>query len=255
LKSVMLMLIRHGEVKLDNKKALRKLLLYFDDVTEISPTSIRWDALKYHHNNASYRMLIGICRLAVKGLLLSTNSGEHRLSTWLNDGQMYALYEKFVLSYYQKHHTAYRPSAAHIEWDLRGWSDTTYLPSMKSDITLQNGERTIIIDTKFYESGSMNTNSQYGNTTFISGNMYQIYTYVKNKDKNATGNVAGVLLYAKTDEAVTPDDDFNIGGNPISIKTLDLNQDWTGITSQLEDLSSWLEVADVADENRIQAAV
>ncbi|WP_434509821.1 hypothetical protein [Desulfitobacterium sp. AusDCA] len=33
----------------------------------------------------------------------------------------------------------------------------------------------------------------------ISGNLYQIYTYMKNKDIDATGQVAELLLYAKTD--------------------------------------------------------
>jgi len=78
----------------------------------------------------------------------------------------------------------------------------------------------------------MQTNAQYDSTTFISGNLYQIYTYVKNKDSGATGNVAGILLYAKTDEAITPDNDFIIGGNRISLKTLDLGQEWSEITRQ-----------------------
>lgn len=88
----------------------------------------------------------------------------------------------------------------------------------------------------------MQKNSQYDNTTFISGNLYQIFTYVKNKDSAATGNVAGVLLYAKTDEAITPDNDYVIGGNRISLKTLDLGRDWSEITKQLESLCSWLEL-------------
>jgi 5-methylcytosine-specific restriction endonuclease McrBC regulatory subunit McrC len=90
---------------------------------------------------------------------------------------------------------------------------------MKSDITLTNGDKTLIIDTKWY-GHTMQTNSQYDSTTFISGNLYQIFTYVKNKDSAATGNVAGILLYAKTDEAITLDNDFSIGGNRISLKTL-----------------------------------
>ena len=33
--------------------------------------------------------------------------------------------------------------------------------------------------------------------------------------------------------------DFNIGGNKISLKTLDLNRDWKAITEQLESLCWW----------------
>jgi len=239
LKSTMLLLLRFGTVKANNKKQLRKLLLYFNDVEEISLLSIRWDTLKYHRNNADYRMLINICWLVVKGLLITTDTGNYRLAKWISDEQMYRLYEKFVLSYYQKEHPEYNPRAAYIDWNIADETDLTYLPVMKSDITMTNCSRTLIIDTKWY-SHTMQRNSLYDSNTFISGNLYQIFTYVKNSDKGATGNVAGVLLYAKTDEVITPDNDFNVGGNLISLKTLDISQEWSKITSQLELLCSWL---------------
>jgi 5-methylcytosine-specific restriction enzyme subunit McrC len=239
LKSTMLMLLRHGNVKPENKNALRKRLLYFSNVTEVAPAAIRWDGLKYHRNNASYRMLIGICRLAIKGLLLTTEEGTQKLASWLQDEEMHRLYEKFVLSYYQHHHPSFAPKAACVEWDLWDVADTTYLPTMKTDITLSNGDKRLIIDTKYY-SHSMLTNSKYDRTTFISSNLYQIFAYVKNSDKEGRGNVAGVLLYAKSDEDITPNGDFNMSGNRISLKTLDLNCDWSAITEQLEKLCVWL---------------
>ncbi|MBO5589933.1 MAG: hypothetical protein J5923_01650, partial [Acidaminococcaceae bacterium] len=58
-----------------------------------------------------------------------------------------------------------------------------------------------------------------------------------NLDKGNTGNVAGILLYAKTDEAITPDCMFNIGGNQIGAKTLDLNVDFKSIKAQLDGLA------------------
>ena len=81
---------------------------------------------------------------------------------------------------------------------------------------------------------------------FISSHLYQIFTYVKNSDKGSTGNVAGVLLYAKTEEDVTPNDDFNMSGKRISLKTLYLNQGWNIITEQLEALCGWLTESTVA---------
>src|SRR5690606_39216828 len=117
------LLLRYGTVKVENKKHLRKLLLYFGDVTEISPLAIRWDALKYHRNNAAYRMLINVCWLVMRGLLLTTESGNYRLAKWLSDEQMYRLYENFVLSDYQKEHSEYYPRAAYIDWDLADGAD------------------------------------------------------------------------------------------------------------------------------------
>ncbi|MFZ2258065.1 MAG: 5-methylcytosine-specific restriction endonuclease system specificity protein McrC [Clostridiaceae bacterium] len=241
LKSTMLLLLRQGHVKSENKTALRKLLLYFSNVSQVEVTSIRWNSLKYHRNNASYQMLMGICYLTIKGLLLNTEFGTHKLATWLQDEEMFRLYERFVLFYYQKHHPEFSPRAAFVRWDLWDDSDTAYLPTMKTDITLCNGEKKLIIDTKYY-GRTMHFSPLYNSTTFISQNIYQIFTYVKNSDQGSTGKVAGILLYAKTDESITPDQDFNMGGNRISLKTLDLNQDWTKITEQLENLCRWLTV-------------
>ncbi|PKK39495.1 McrBC 5-methylcytosine restriction system component [Clostridiaceae bacterium JG1575] len=242
LKSTMIMLLRHGNVKPENKKSLRKLLLYFAEVTEVPPTSVRWDALKYHRNNASYRMLLGICRLAVKGLLLTTENGANRLASWLQDEEMHRLYERFLLNYFKMEHTELAVSAPYIDWDIDGSERSMYLPIMKTDITLQSSNKRLIIDAKYY-SHTMQYNSLYDSRTFISGNLYQIYTYVKNSDVGATGNVAGVLLYAMTDEAITPNEDMTIGGNRISLKTLDLGMDWNSITAQLDSLCSWLKCA------------
>ena len=75
---------------------------------------------------------------------------------------------------------------------------------------------------------------------YHSHNFYQIYTYVKNADKAKNGSVSGMLLYAKTDEDVTPDDDFVIGGNGISVKTLGLSQHFARIQSQLEKVAARL---------------
>ena len=239
LKSTMEMLLRHGDVRRENKKALRKLLLYFGNVREIDPGAILWKTLQYHRHNASYRTLVELCALAVKGFLLTTEKGSHRLATWLQDEAMHRLYEKFVLSYYQRHHPSLSPRGATVEWDLRNFQEAARLPIMKTDITLSRGEKRLIIDTKYYNH-TMQASFYAKKATFISGHLYQMYAYVKNSDREGTGNIAGVVLYAKTDEAVTPNEDFNLGGNIISLKTLDLNREWNAITEQLDRLCEGL---------------
>ena len=96
-----------------------------------------------------------------------------------------------------------------------------------------------MIDTKFY-GRTMQTNPLFDSRTFHSHNMYQIFTYVKNMDYARTGNVSGLLLYAKTDEDIVPDNDYIIGGNRISIKTLDLGADFSTIRKQLDAIAETL---------------
>ena len=85
---------------------------------------------------------------------------------------------------------------------------------------------------------SNNMQTQYDAQTIISGNLYQIYTYVKNLDKDNTGKVSGMLLYAKTENRVQPNSQYRIGGNLISVKTLDLNLPFTVIFDQMEVIVS-----------------
>ena len=42
-----------------------------------------------------------------------------------------------------------------------------------------------------------------------------------------------MLLYAATDEAIHPDNSYQMSGNKISVKTLDLNKDFREIAAQL----------------------
>jgi len=239
LKITMKILVRRGDVKPENRKALRKLLLYFEGVSLPEVFQINWGAIKYYRNNASYKFIINICWLVLKGLLMTTENGECKLAQFLDDQQMHRLYEKFVLEYFKKEYPQYSANAAYIDWNIDD-SITDFLPTMKSDITLTNGSQILIIDTKYY-GHSMQVNPLFNKCSIISSNLYQIYTYVKNKDRAGTGNVSGILLYAKTDEDITPDNDYLMGGNRVSVKTLDLGADWTEIEKQLVSIASLLK--------------
>ena len=56
-------------------------------------------------------------------------------------------------------------------------------------------------------------------------------------DTANTGNVSGLLLYAKTEDEVFPEGEpFVIGGNSIGARTLDLNNSFDLISTQLESV-------------------
>jgi 5-methylcytosine-specific restriction enzyme subunit McrC len=172
--------------------------------------------------------------LVIKGLLLTENNGSRKLARYLDDQHMHNLYQRFVLEYYRKHYPEFKVTAAQIDWDIDdGIID--FLPAMKTDITIEYKGKTLIIDTKYY-AHTMQTNTLFNSRTQHSGNLYQIFTYVKNRDSANSGKVSGVLLYAKTDEEITPDNDYLMSGNCISVKTLDLNSDFFEISNQLNKL-------------------
>lgn len=233
LKTTMLILVRQKTVKQEHKAVLKKNLVFFDNVDEIEVGQIKWDRIRYQRNNQSYRMLMNVCYLVLAGLVLSTDTGAVKLATFLDDRAMHSLYEKFILEYYRYHHPEYKANPDTISWDIDD-GVIEFLPTMVTDITLIYGEKTLIIDAKYY---AHTMQSQFDVQSIHSGNLYQIYAYVKNLDKDKTGNVAGMLLYAKTQEQITPNNKYSMGGNTIWVKTLDLNLPFTQIAGQLEKIA------------------
>jgi len=235
IKTTAMLLIR-SDIKNKNKKALKKVLIFFDRVDLIDPISIQWNRISYNRNNKTYQLLINICYLTIKGMLLSNDRGERKLSNFIDDQNMSRLYEKFVLGYFIKEYPELTIDASYVPWDITEDTANDYLPAMHTDVTIKNKNDILIIDTKWYQNGSA-SDSYYGNKQiFHSGNLYQIYAYVKNMKASATGSVSGMLLYAKADEDIAPDSTFKIGGDNISVRTLDLACDFNDIKAQLDSI-------------------
>ena len=199
IKSTVLLLVK-GDISKSRKKELRKLMVFFEDVDVIDLYSVNWN-MQYNRNNQTYRMLISICYLVFKGLLQTQSDGTTKLMDFLDDdfGDM--------------------------------------LPVMQTDIMLTKDEKTLIIDAKYY---AHTTQRQYDKNTLHSGNLYQIFTYVKNKEAELAEQphkVAGMLLYARTDEEIYPEKEYRMSRNQIGVRTLNLDGDFDMIKNQLNEIA------------------
>lgn len=235
IKTTMVLLIKLADVREKYKNELRKELLFFNNVDILEVKSIKWSQLMFQRNNRNYQLLVGICQLIIEGLLLTTDRGAYKLRSWIDEQRMCHLYEKFILEYYKKHYASLSVSAAQIPWELDD-GISYMLPKMQSDITIRKGNTVLIIDAKYY-SHTMQMN--FSKRTLISHNLYQIFTYVKNYAYSFGANenkVSGMLLYAKTDEEIQPDNVYQMHGNQISVKTLDLNKDFSVVRQQLDGI-------------------
>ena len=231
IKSTLELLLK-SDIPKYRKKELRKLIIFFSEVENIDLHSINWN-MKYDRNNKTYRMLISICYLVINGLIQTNSEGNTKIMDFLDEQSMFRLYEKFILGYYKKHYAELSPSASRIPWSV---DNTRMLPIMQSDIHLQKNNTVLIIDAKYY---SHTTQVKYDNHTLHSNNMYQIFTYVKNCDyafEEEDHKVSGMLLYANTDEKIQPDNVYQMNGNQITVKTLDLNQKFDIIAKQLDNI-------------------
>ena len=223
-------------LKKDDVSNTRKRFLKFLHSGLESVTDVQYQAISPQRTGgAEYVMLVNICRFLLDGLLMKTGSG-YKMREWLPDEKMSLLYEHFLLEYFKRHHPEFNARSAGIEWDSEDLPP--YMPNMHSDVYLTYEGKTLIIDAKFYSRTMV---ERFGKKMYHSHNLYQIFTYVKNADKTKCGNVSGMLLYAGTDEAITPDSDSTIGGNRISLKTLNLSGKFEVIQAQLEKIAATLK--------------
>lgn len=235
IKSTMELLLS-ADISKTRKKEMLKLLVFFSEVESLDIHAINW-RMQYNRNNQTYEMLISICYLVIKGLLQTKSDGSTRLMDFIDEQRMCRLYEKFILEYYRKEFPQISATASRVPWAVDdGMIDM--LPAMHSDIMLEykKDKKFLIIDAKYY---SHTTQVLYGSHTLHSNNLYQIFTYVKNKDyelADVPHVVSGMLLYAKTDEEVQPDNIYHMSGNKISVRTLDLNCGFSEIKAQLNKI-------------------
>ena len=234
IKSTVELLLR-ADISKSRKKELKNLMLYFSEVSIIDLHTTNWN-VRYDRNNQTYRMLISVCYLVVHGLLQTQTDGSTKLMDFMDEQRMHKLYERFILEYYRREYPQLTANAEQIPWQLDD-DMREMLPIMQSDIMLSKGDRVLIIDAKYY---SHITQVQYDKHTLHSNNLYQIFTYVKNKESQLPEKeheVSGMLLYALTDETVQPQFTYKMSGNKISVRTLDLSCEFTKITKQLNEIA------------------
>lgn len=237
IKSTLLLLLK-AKISPSRKKEIKKLLVFFGDVETLDIHTINW-SIRFNRNNQSYRMLVAVCELVIKGLIQTQSDGSTKMMDFLDDQKMHRLYEKFILEYYNTEykHLKVKASASMMDWQVDdGFRDL--LPKMKTDITLTCGERTLIIDAKYYER---NLREQYGKVSIPTDNLYQIFTYVKTKENELVGvpheKVSGMLLYAQTEAEGAFNNEYQIMENRVCVRTLDLSGDFQSIKNQLDDIA------------------
>ena len=234
LKAFLFHLIFSKEVQCERRENLRKLVPFFNNVDLLPIYKVKWNKVKYNCNNATYKMLIDVCKFIYDSTIFTTENGIIKRLKFNYEKTLHSIYEKFLLEYFKYHYPEYKVYSPYISWSLDdGYSDRL-LPAMKSDIVIINKKNNnkLIIDAKFYTK-SMSTGKFGESNKLHSQHLYQIYTYVKNEQCHSLGNVSGVLLYARTDETIIPNGQYSFDNNKIAALTIDLNQEFEGIKKAL----------------------
>lgn len=230
------MLLRNKDVDDIRHRDLKRSLLALRDVSSIDEYRIDWSRLKYHRNNASYRMLMNVCYLIIDRELLSENGEDKQLATFEDVRKLSSLYENFVLEYYRTHHPELKTDARIVKNGI-GANAPAFLPSLCTDITLESDNGILIIDTKCY--GRI-LSSNYGHEILSPAHRNQIFSYVMHESYGNEKPVQGMLLYALTEHEQAMHESWEELDHTFHCFTLNLGQDFKDIAKQLDEIAQFI---------------
>lgn len=229
-------LLRNKDVDDIRHRDLKRSLLALRDVSSIDEHRIDWSRLKYHRDNASYRMLMNVCYLIIDRELLSENGEDKQLATFEDVRKLSSLYENFVLEYYRTHHPELKTDARIVKNGI-GANAPAFLPSLCTDITLESDNGILIIDTKCY--GRI-LSSNYGHEILSSAHRNQIFSYVMHESYGNEKPVQGMLLYALTEHEQAMHESWEELDHTFHCFTLNLGQDFKDIAKQLDEIAQFI---------------
>ena len=240
IKSTVRLLLNLQNLSADNKRGLKNLYRSFNQVDDIRPSKFLFRTIQLNSNNRFYRFLLNICELVQMNCLLDESNGVYKFKDFIKDDRAMArLYESFILNFYKRETPHIDAKSEMVKWEAHSPTDPELriLPSMKTDISLRSGLKTLIIDAKFY---SKTLQSFHDKKSIHSANIYQMLAYLNNiKARGGIDRDAeGLLLYPVISQSV--DESYKLNGHVIHIKTIDLSDSWQNIKDQLIQIASVL---------------
>lgn len=233
LKASLSRLARAARLAPELAHELRALTLRFSDVADITLDRSAFSRIQLHRNNAYYDLLLKVAELAFDCLLPDPSGRGFLFQDVLRDERKMArVFEEFLRNFYRAEQRDFTIEPLTIQWDAvpAAFQDVGQLPAMRADVFLRSPDRKIIIDAKYYANALQ---SYYDTRSFHSGNLYQIFSYLKNiAAKDAAFQAAeGILLYPQVLHSL--DASFLIQGHPVRLATVDLSQPWPYIADRL----------------------
>jgi 5-methylcytosine-specific restriction enzyme subunit McrC len=204
------------------------------EVSDSRVTSKSFGSVRLHRNNAYYGFLLHVCRLIHDNLLIDETTGDSQFRDFLRDEkQMPRMFEAFVRNFYRREQAAFLVRSESFNWrNVEATdADLPYLPGMRTDVSLESPTRKIVIDTKF---SAKCLQSYFDSETIHSGNLYQLFAYLKNLQIGETRRIEGILLYPTVGKSLALH--YLIHDHAIQIVTVDLKADWQDIRQRLLEL-------------------
>ncbi len=235
LVSTLKRLIKTTNLNSGLKHDIRKLLPMFGAIETVALTRTVFASVRLNRNNRFYGFVLEVCRIIAENVLPSEKSGDWKFVDFTRDERkMNQLFEKFIYHFYRIE-TDFEVKSETIRWQFQSLEEESekFLPVMRTDVSLTNNERKIIIDAKFYRETFA---ENFSREKIKSANLYQLFSYLINQrtTDTRTQNAAGILLYPTIETDY--DLDFRFESHRISVKTVNLKSHWKNINRRLKEI-------------------
>jgi 5-methylcytosine-specific restriction enzyme subunit McrC len=211
---------------------VRRRLPVAAEASRPAPTTAAFRELRRQRTAGEAAFLLHICELIwLMALPTPTAQGRSRFVDFRrNEVLMARIFEQFVRNFFRREQRRYRVFAETIAWQAEAAQpdDLALLPTMLTDTTLEAADRKIILDTKYYATA---LRPRYDQQRLIAPHLYQLYAYLQNQPTQPGQALEGILLYPAATQSI--DLRYTLGGHPVRVVTLDLQQPWPGIAAAL----------------------
>lgn len=229
LKSTLMRMTEVGDLAPELREGAIGLWRKLHEVQDVDLRKALFRRVQIHRNISFYDFLMKVCELVFDNLLPTEEKGRSKFRDFMKDErQMSSLFEGFVRNFFRIEQNRYRVYREDIQWDISA-GNLGLLPKMQTDVSLESGERKIVIDTKYYRDALV---EHYGER-IRQEHLQQMYAYLRNLEcvSELNSRCAGILLYPTVARVL--DENYEIHGHSIAFKTINLNQDWRGIHGDL----------------------
>jgi 5-methylcytosine-specific restriction enzyme subunit McrC len=230
-------LIRTNEVNRELKNELKKLTWMFPNIDLIELKSDLFKKVQLNRNNRFYGFIMNVCKIIYESTLPAEQRGNYTFSDFTRDERkMNQLFEAFIRNFYkieQKQFNIVKKETIHWQLECNDIISFNYLPSMETDITLENHFQKIIIDAKYYKETMV---TYYDKERINSSNLYQLFSYLLNQENKEliSTNATGILVYPTITNEYNLSYKYN--NHKIFVKTVNLNTNWKNIENRLKEI-------------------
>jgi 5-methylcytosine-specific restriction enzyme subunit McrC len=235
LKASLLSLATCMDVKKDLRHELMTSARRMAGVSPIRLSADLFHRVQLSRNSLQYGFLMRVCELVFHALLPDEQGGGSKFLSILEDEtRMSALFEDFLRNFYRSELPGYSAGSEIMPWFAEAVDDAdlSYLPIMKTDITLRSASRTIVADAKYYKE--ILAGGRY-DPKVRSSHLYQLFTYLAHVRANEPWkDLSGLLIYPSGGQTLRLQ--YRLQGTPLTIATVDLSAEWPEIHAELLEL-------------------